>query len=63
MKCQLCEKQPRVQTTRKKLRGHYNPTAKKWKHPNLQKTVLPDGQKVLACNRCRKKLYKTARVR
>jgi len=35
-----------------KLRGHYNPTIKKRKYPNLQKTQAPDGRKVLACANC-----------
>jgi len=38
------------------LRGHYNPTTTMRKYPNLQKTRLADGAKVLACTQCMKKL-------
>jgi len=41
---------------RVKLRGKYNPTIKKRKYPNLQKTTTPSGEKVLACTQCIKKL-------
>jgi len=41
-----------------KLRGHYNPTGKKRKYPNLQKTTTPEGEKVLACTNCIKRMAK-----
>lgn len=58
-KCAICGKTYTTTITRKKLRGKYNPTAKKRKYPNLQWVRLPSGKKVLACTRCIKKLYKT----
>jgi len=41
-----------------KLRGKYNPTAKKRKYPNLQWVRLPSGKRVLACTKCIKTLAK-----
>jgi len=38
------------------LRGHYNPTSRKRKYPNLQKTSLTDGTRVLACVKCIRKI-------
>jgi hypothetical protein len=35
-----------------KLRGKYNPQPTTRKYPNLQKTTLLSGEKVLACTRC-----------
>lgn len=46
---------------RVKLRGHYNPTVKKRKYPNLQKTRTPDGKRVLACTDCIKAFGKEAK--
>jgi len=45
---------------RVKLRGHYNPTAKRRKYPNLQKFTTPAGKKVLACTNCIKRFSKKA---
>lgn len=45
---------------RVKLRGNYNPTIKKRKYPNLQKTTTPDGKKVVACANCIKGFSKEA---
>ncbi len=53
--CELCGKGSIMRAARKKLRGNYNPTPKKRKYPNLQKTRLASGQRVLACAKCIKK--------
>jgi len=58
-KCELCGKGSIMRAKRNKLRGNYNPTPKKRKYPNLQKTTLQDGKKVLACTDCIKKALKT----
>ncbi len=41
-----------------KLRGKYNPTIKKRKHPNLQLVTLASGKKVKACAKCIKAMGK-----
>jgi len=51
-KCEMCGKTGAMAQTRVKLRGKYNPTAKKRKYPNLQRTRLPNGQRVWACAKC-----------
>jgi ribosomal protein L28 len=50
--CQICGKKGVVVQKRKKLRGRYNPTSKKRKHPNLQWTKLSDGKRIKACAKC-----------
>ena len=59
--CELCGKGSRMVGRRVKLRGHYNPTIKKRKYPNLQKTTTPDGRKVVACTNCIKGFSKKSR--
>lgn len=54
-KCEICGKGTIVIVPRKKLRGNYNPTVRKTKKPNLQKTKI-DGKCVKACTRCMKKI-------
>ena len=61
-KCELCEKTSRMVGTRILLRGHYNPTNWSRKYPNLQKTMTPKGEKVLACTTCIRTFTKTARI-
>ncbi len=56
--CTICGKKAQQAVTLVKLRGKYNPTAKKRKYPNLQRVTLPSGKKVKACARCIKQLYK-----
>jgi len=56
--CKICGKKGVVVQKRKKLRGKYNPTPKKRKHPNLQWVRLPDGKRVKACTKCMKTLSK-----
>jgi ribosomal protein L28 len=38
--------------TRKLLRGHYNPTSKKRKYPNLQWLAVEKGKRMKVCTRC-----------
>ncbi len=52
-------------TSRVLLRGHYNPTGKSRKRPNLQWARLPaqagvNGKRVKLCTDCIKTLAKTA---
>lgn len=56
--CEICQKGSRMGGTRILLRGHYNPTNWTRKYPNLQKTLTPDGKRVLACTRCMRTLVK-----
>ncbi|MBN2197644.1 50S ribosomal protein L28 [Candidatus Wolfebacteria bacterium] len=60
--CQICGKGSIMRAGRKKLRGQYNPTPKKRKYPNLQKTKLTSGsdagKTVLVCAKCLKTLSK-----
>ncbi|HHE76376.1 MAG TPA: 50S ribosomal protein L28 [Candidatus Parcubacteria bacterium] len=70
-KCAICGKESVMVQNLKKLRGKYNPTAKKRKYPNLQWVVIPKdaarpknavplrGKRVLACTKCIKALKKT----
>ena len=44
------------------LRGHYNPTNWTRKYPNLQITLTPKGEKVLACTQCIRTFSKDARM-
>jgi len=56
--CAICEKRGIMVGKRIKLRGKYNPTIKKRKHPNLQWVLLPSGKRVLACTKCIKAMGK-----
>lgn len=56
--CEICGKGGIMVQKRKKLRGKYNPTGKKRKHPNLQWVTLTDGKRVKACAKCIKALDK-----
>ncbi len=47
-----------MRNARKKLRGIYNPTGKKRKYPNLQKTRSIEGKRILSCTNCIKKIAK-----
>ena len=60
--CEICEKTSKMAGTRILLRGHYNPTNWSRKYPNLQKTMTPKGEKVLACTTCIRTFTKTARM-
>ncbi|MBI1975055.1 MAG: 50S ribosomal protein L28 [Parcubacteria group bacterium] len=56
--CTICGKKPRMGGKRNLLRGHYNPTKKVFKYPNLQLVRLPSGRRVQACTQCIKTLTK-----
>jgi len=56
--CPLCGKSSIMATVLVKLRGKYNPTAKKRKYPNLQWVKLPSGKRIKACAKCIKSLHK-----
>ncbi len=60
-KCAICSKGSLLAGTRKLLRGHYNPTGWERKYPNLQKTRLGTGRRVLACVTCIKQISKSAK--
>lgn len=61
--CEICQKGSQMGGVRKKLRGNYNPVNWLRKHPNLQKTRLNDGRRVLACTSCIKMTSKTAKAK
>lgn len=50
-KCPKCGKGSRMVTSRVLLRGHYNPTSKSRKYPNLQWAKV-DGKRVKLCTDC-----------
>jgi len=56
--CSICGKKSGMNVTLVKLRGKYNPTSKVRKYPNLQKTRLASGERVLACAKCMKRMSK-----
>jgi len=49
--CEKCGKGSIIRGARKKLRGKYNPTVKKRKYPNLQKSLIGD-ERLLVCTGC-----------
>jgi len=57
-KCKNCGKKPVMVTTRKLLRGHYNPTSKSRRYPNLQWAKV-NGTRVKMCTDCIKTLHKS----
>ena len=50
--CDVCGKRSSMQWRYKKLRGHYNPTVKVRKYPNLQTLETADGSRTKACTSC-----------
>ena len=40
---------------RKLLRGNYNPTGKRKRHPNLQWVTLEKGKRIKVCASCQKR--------
>ena len=56
--CEICGKKGVMVWRLKKLRGKYNPTIKKRKHPNLQWVTLTSGKRVKACAKCIKTMGK-----
>ncbi len=59
-RCPKCGKKPTTVTTRKLLRGIYNPTSRVRRYPNLQWTKV-NGKRVKLCTDCIKTAHKTAR--
>ena len=55
--CEICGKGSMLLTPRNKLRGKYNPAAKKRKYPNLQ-WVLFESKRIKACAKCIKAMAK-----
>ncbi len=53
--CASCGKGSQMSGTRVLLRGHYNPTKKSRKYPNLQWAMLPAGGRIKICTSCLKK--------
>lgn len=59
VKCPMCKKGSRMVTSRVLLRGHYNPTGKTRKKPNLQWAKVGVGMpRVKMCTDCIKTLAK-----
>ena len=57
-RCPQCGKGSRMVTTRVLLRGHYNPTSKSRRYPNLQWAKV-NGKRIKICTDCIKTLNKT----
>jgi len=57
--CSICGKSYQNATKYKKVRSAYNPVARHRQNPNLQWFRMPDGKRVKACIKCRKRLSKT----
>jgi len=53
--CPICNKGSQMSGTRILLRGHYNPTTKSRKYPNLQWATPPSGKRIKICTSCIKK--------
>jgi len=61
--CAICGKKSEFVWKLRKLRGKYNRTNKKKKHPNLQWVILKNGKRVKACAKCIKSFGKSKRQR
>lgn len=61
-KCEKCGKTSMMAVVRKLLRGHYNPTTKKRKYPNLQRKKF-NGKKIWICTKCLKAMGKIRKPR
>ncbi len=59
----MCGKGSRMGGTRVLLRGHYNPTNKTRKYPNLQQARNTEGKRVLACTSCIRTMAKNTKVK
>jgi dsRNA-specific ribonuclease len=53
-KCVICEKTSHMERKRNLLRGHYNPSEKFRKFPNLQPVSIKGHKSVLVCTDCKK---------
>ena len=58
-RCPSCGKKPMMSTTRVLKRGHYNPTVKSKRYPNLQWAKV-EGKRIQICTDCIKTLNKNA---
>ncbi len=56
-RCSNCGKKPIMVTTRVLLRGHYNPTNRSKRYPNLQWAKV-GGKRIKICTDCIKTLNK-----
>ena len=56
--CSICGKTSQKSITLVKLRGKFNPTARRRQYPNLQWLTLPSGKRVKACTKCIKRRSK-----
>ena len=56
--CTICKKHSAMGVTLVKLRGKDNPTSRVRTYPNLQWTRTPQGERVLACAKCMKRMTK-----
>lgn len=56
--CSICAKTGKMVWKLRKLRGKFNPTINKKKHPNLQLVTLASGKRVRACAKCIKAMGK-----
>lgn len=57
--CSICGKTYQIAIKYKKVKSAYNPVNKHRQYPNLQWFRMPDGKRVKACTKCRKRLAKT----
>ncbi|MEK7515217.1 MAG: hypothetical protein AAB608_02465 [Patescibacteria group bacterium] len=58
-RCPTCAKRSVMVTTRKLLRGHYNPTSRSRRYPNLQWARV-GGKRLKICTDCIKTIAKGA---
>jgi ribosomal protein L28 len=61
VKCPMCRKGSRMVTSRVLLRGHYNPTGKSRKKPNLQWAKV-GAERMKICTDCIKTLNRSAKT-
>jgi ribosomal protein L28 len=61
VKCPMCRKGSRMVTSRVLLRGHYNPTGKSRKKPNLQWARIGASRQKI-CTDCIKTLARTPKT-
>ena len=61
--CEICGKSSAMMGTRILLRGHYNPTNRSRKYPNLQMSKLPSGKRGLICTSCMKTMARKGQKR
>ena len=57
--CAICGKSYLNAVKYKKVKSAYDPTSRHRQNANLQWFRMPDGRRVKACTKCRKRLAKT----